>query len=152
MHRAGQLNYYPNPQSFVDLQRRRGRFAELGPQMEQFATMLHPPQQSAPLLAAAAAYRSAGDEANELRVLSSVFSMNALDTATQQRYFELLLVRQPQDLVRIASVWPMSSSEPAANYVIAHGGAALAHSVVQARSKPRPAVWNNAYAALVGLY
>jgi cellulose synthase operon protein C len=152
MHRAGQQNYYPNPQPLIELQRRRGRFAELGPQMEQFAAILQPAQRSAPLLAAAAAYRSAGDEANELRLLASVFPMNALDPSTQQRYFELLLARQPQDLVRIASVWPASSSEPAANYVVAHGGGALAHSVVQARSKPRPAVWNKAYGALVGLY
>ena len=152
MHRAGQLNYYPSPQSFIDLQRRRGRFAELGAQLEQFAAILRPVQRGAPLLAAAAAYRSSGDEANELRVLSSAFSMNALDTSTQQRYFELLLARQPQDLVRIASVWPASSSEPAADYVIAHGGASLSHSVVEARAKVRPAVWNKAYDALVGLY
>jgi predicted Zn-dependent protease len=152
MQRAGQSNYYPSPQSFIDLQRRRGRFAELGAQLEQFAAILRPVQRSAPLLAAAAAYRSAGDEANELRVLSSVFPVNALDTTTQQRYFELLLARQPQDLVRIASVWPASSSEPAADYVIAHGAPVLAHSVVQARANARPAVWNKAYDALVGLY
>ena len=152
MQRGGQQNYYPNPQSFIDLQRRRGRFAELGAQMEQFAAILRPAQRSAPVLAAAAAYRSSGDEANELRALSSVFSMNALDTSSQQRYFELLLARQPENLVRIASVWPASSSGPAADYVIAHGGAALAHSVVQARSKARQPVWNKAYDALVGLY
>ena len=152
MHRAAQPNYYPNPQSFIDLQRRRGRFSELGPEMEQFAAIVPAVQRSAPLLAAADAYRSAGDESNELRVLSSVFSMNSLDTHGQQRYFQLLLERQPQELVRIASAWPSQSGEEAANYVVAHGGAQLSHAVVQARGKVRPPVWNKAYNALVGLY
>src|ERR1035437_73751 len=109
-------------------------------------------QRAAPLLAAAAAYRSAGGAPNELRVLSSVFSMNGLDVNRQQRFFQLLMVRQPQDLVRIASAWPMSYGEQAANYVVAHGSAALSHTVVQARGKARPPVWNKAYNALVGLY
>jgi predicted Zn-dependent protease len=152
MQRAAQSNYYPNTQSFIDLQRRRGRFAELGPQMEQFAAIAPAIQSSTPLLAAADAYRSAGDEANELRVLSSVFSMNGLDVTRQQRYFQLLLERQPQALVRIASAWPPQSGEQAANYVVAHASAALSHAVVQARGKARPPVWNKAYNALVGLY
>ncbi len=67
MYRAELPNYYPNVQPLIDLQRRRGRFAELGSQMEQFAGKLPPEQRSAPLLAAADAYRSAGDEQNELR-------------------------------------------------------------------------------------
>ena len=37
MQRAGMPNAYPNTQPLIDLQRRRGRFAELGAQMEQFA-------------------------------------------------------------------------------------------------------------------
>jgi cellulose synthase operon protein C len=152
MHRAGVPNYYPNAQSFIDLQRRRGRFAELGPQMEQFAAVTPGTLRAAPLLAAADAYRSAGDDPNELRVLSSVFSMNGLDVARQQRFFQLLLVRQPEELVRISSAWPSSSSEQAANYVVAHGSAALSHAVVQARGKARPPVWSKSYNALVGLY
>ncbi len=152
MHPAAQPNYYPNTQSFIDLQRRRGRFAELGPQMEQFAAIAPAIQRSTPLLAAADAYRSASDEANELRVLSSVFSMNGLDTNGQQRYFQLLLERQSQDLVHIASVWPTQWGEQAANYVVAHASAAHSHAVVQARGKARPPVWNKAYNALVGLY
>ena len=47
---------------------------------------------------------------------------------------------------------PRSSSEQAADYVIAHGNAVLAHAVVRARSKARQPVWNKAYDALVGLY
>jgi len=152
MHRAALPNLYSGTQPFIELQRRRGRFAELGAQMEQFAGAVPSQQRTFPLLAAADAYRSAGDEQNELRVLSSVFSAHGLDTARQQRLFQVLLARQPQELVRIASMWPGSSGEQAANYAVAHGSAAFSHTVVQARSKARPPVWNKAYNALVGLY
>jgi len=152
MQRASQPNYYPNTQPFIDLQRRRGKFDELGPQMEQLSDKTSLTLRSTPVLAAADAYRSAGDEANEMRVLARAFSFNALDATRQQRYFQLLLARQPQELVQIASTWPTSYGEQAANYVVAHGGAALSHTVVQARGKARPPVWNKAYNALVGLY
>jgi predicted Zn-dependent protease len=145
-------NYYPNSTSFVDLQRRRGRFADLGLQMEQFAADLSTKQRTPPLLSAADAYRSAGDESNELRVLSAVFSRNDLDDTRLQRLFQLLLARQPEQLVRIASAWPNPSGEKAADYVVAHGSAALSHTVVQSRGQARPPVWNKAYNALVGLY
>ena len=44
------------------------------------------------------------------------------------------------------------NGEQAADYVVAHGSAQLAHTVVQARGQSRPPVWNKAYNALVGLY
>jgi hypothetical protein len=109
-------------------------------------------QRVTPLLAAADAYRSAGDEPNELRVRSIVFSMNVLDATKHPRFFQLLLARQPQELVRIASAWPSPYSEQAANYVVANGSAELSHAVAQARGKARPPVWTKAYNALVGLY
>jgi len=152
MQRAGQPNFYPETQAFVDLERRRGRFAELGTAMEQLSDKVYANMRSTPLLAAADAYRSAGDQANELRVLTRIFSINGLDPNRQQRYFQLLLDRQAQDLIRIASAWPAPYGEQAANYVVAHGGAALAHAAVQARGKARPPVWDKAYNALVGLY
>src|SRR5271157_721569 len=152
MRQARLPNSYPNTQPFIELQRRRGRFAELGPQMEQFAAAVQPIQRSAPLLAAADAYRSAGDEANELRVLSTVFSGYNLDANRLQRFFQLLLARQPEELVHIAATWPMPSGEQAANYAVAHGSAALSHAVVERRGKARPPVWSKAYNALVGLY
>ncbi len=152
MQRSGSPNFYPETQSFVELERRRGRFAELGAEMEQLSDKVYANMRSTPLIAAADAYRSAGDQTNELRVLSRVFSINGLDDSRQQRYFQLLLERQAQDLVRIASAWPAPYGEQAANYVVAHGSAALAHAVVQARGKARPPVWDKAYNALVGLY
>ncbi len=152
MQRAGLPNSYTNTQPLIDLQRRRGRFTELASQMEQYARVVSSIERAAPLLAAADAHRSAGDEPNELRLLSSVFSMNGLDVNREQRYFQLLLARQAQDLVHIASTWPVASGERAANYVVAHGSAELSHAVVQARGHARPPVWSKAYNALVGLY
>jgi predicted Zn-dependent protease len=145
-------NYYPNTSPLVDLQRRRGRFTELASQMEQFAAGLPVNMRVQPLLAAADAYRSAGDESNELRVLFATFSKYGLDNTRLQRLFQLLLARQPEQLVRISADWPMSYSEQAADYVVAHGSRALAHAVVQSRGKARNPVWNKSYNALVGLH
>jgi tetratricopeptide (TPR) repeat protein len=151
MQQAGRPNYYSNSQPFIDLQRRRGRFAELGQQMEQLANAVPPTQKSTPWLAAADAYRSAGDEQNELRMLSNL-SGGGLDTDHLQHYFQLLLARQPQELARLASNWRGAYNEQAANYVVAHGSAQLSHTVVQMRGQARPPVWDEAYTALVGLY
>ena len=145
-------NYYPNTAALVDLQRRRGRFTELASQMEQFADDLPVNMRGQPLLAAADAYRSAGDDSNELRVLFATFSKYGLDNARLQRLFQLLMSRQPEQLLRIAADWPTSYSEQAADYVVAHGSPSLAHAVVQARGKARNPVWNKSYTALVGLY
>jgi tetratricopeptide (TPR) repeat protein len=145
-------NSYVNAQPLIDLERRRGRFAELGAKLEQYANAVRPQYRGSALLAAADAYRSAGDEPNELRLLSSAFPEYGLDMSRQQRYFQLLLARQAQDLVRLASNWRDAKGEQAADYVIAHGSAQLAHTIVQARGQVRQPVWNKSYSALVGLY
>jgi len=151
MHEARLPNRYPNAQPFIDLQRHRGRFAELGGQMEQFAAAIPWNGRVYPLLAAADAYRSAGDDQNELRVLSVAFSVDSFDPNRQERFFHLLLEKQPEELVRIASAWN-TTGERAADYAVLHGSPALSHAVVQARGRDRAPVWNKSYNALVGLY
>jgi tetratricopeptide (TPR) repeat protein len=151
MQQAALPNFYSNVRPFIDLQRRRGGFAELASQLEQFAQKVPPTQRSTPLLAAADAYRSVGDEQNELRILSN-FSNGGLDTVRTQRYFKLLLARQSQQLVQYAANWRSPYNQLAADYVVAHGSAQLAHTVVQARGQSLPPVWNKSYNALVGLY
>jgi predicted Zn-dependent protease len=136
--------------SFVELQRQRLQFAELGPQLERFAPRVAPAQRTGVLLAAAQAYRAAGDPDNELRVLASV-PPAYLGGDVQTRFFDLLLEKQPQRLVQLASSWnPVG--EMAADFAVRNGDAALAHAVVAARGSSRPAVWGKAYTALVGLY
>jgi tetratricopeptide (TPR) repeat protein len=151
MQRAALPNFYSNVRPFVELQRHRGRYAELASQMEQFARVVPPAQRSMPLLDAADAWRSAGDEQNELRVLSN-FSNGGLDNIRAQRYFQLLLTRRPQELVHLASNWSGPYNQSAADYVVAHGSSQLAHTVVQVRGQARQPVWTKSYSALVGLY
>jgi len=148
---TGSPYLYRRMSDFVDLQRRRGRFAELASQLEQFAAVLPPVSRTAPLFDAADAFRAAGDQQNELRVLTLI-SAPYLDHARQQRLFQLLLAQRPQELVAIAATWPSPVGENAANYVIANGGATLSRSVVLARGGRRPPVWTKAYLALAGLY
>jgi predicted Zn-dependent protease len=150
MQEASEVRY-ANVQPFIDLERRRGRFAELGSKLEQYENAVPNVYRNSPLLAVADAYRSAGDEPNELRVLSNI-SLYRLDNEHQQRLLQLLLANHAQDLVHIASNWRDNTGEQAADYVIAHGSAQLSHTIVQARGQVRQPVWNKAYNALVGLY
>ncbi|MGD0416757.1 MAG: tetratricopeptide repeat protein, partial [Terriglobales bacterium] len=151
MQRAALPNIYSSLRPFIDLQRRRGRFAELGPQLEQYAGAVPAIVRAAPLLEAAEAYCSAGDQQNELRVLSNISAYN-LDDPHQQRLFQLLLEQRPQELVATTATWNHPAGEKAASYVVANGGADLSHSVVAARGHGRPPVWSKSYNALVGLY
>jgi predicted Zn-dependent protease len=144
-------NPYGNMQAFVELQRRRSRFAELGPQLEEYANVVLPVLRGPAMLAATDAYRAAGDLQNELRVLSGI-SAYRLDNARQQRLFQLLLGYQPQVLLGITSTWNNAAGEKAADFVVENGGATLAHAVVQTRGQLRTQVWAKSYNALVGLY
>ena len=135
---------------FVDLQRRRLKFAELGPQLERFAPRIEPNSRATVFFGAADAYRAAGDAANELRLLSSVPAIY-LGGERQNRFFTLLLAQNPQQLVQLASSWTPLGQQTA-DFVVANGDAALVHAAVSARGRLRPAVWTKSYSALAGLY
>ena len=137
-------------QPFIELQRRRLKFAELGSQVEQFAPLVEPLQRYSVWIAAADAYRSAGDPENEVRVLAAIPPVY-LNGAEERKLFQLLLTRRPQDLVRRGANWNAWGQE-AADYVVANGDAALAHALVSSRGRTRAPVWSKAYLALVGLY
>ena len=135
---------------FAQLQRQRLKFAELGEQLEGFATRVRPELRSTTLLNAAEAYRAVGDSDNELRLLSSLGPAN-LGGANQTRWFTLLLRKNPQQLVQVAGSW-LPWGQPASDFVLANGDAELAHAVVAARGNMRPPVWSKSYTALTGLY
>jgi predicted Zn-dependent protease len=135
---------------FVQLERQRLKFAELGEQLEGFATRVRPELRSTTLLNAAEAYRAAGDSDKELRLLSSLGPAN-LGGTNQTRWFTLLLKKNPQQLVRVAGSW-LPWGQPASDFVMANGDAELAHAVVTARGNLRPPVWGKSYTALTGLY
>lgn len=136
--------------AYEQLQRRRLKFAEMAPQIEQFAGRLPAENQPPFLLDAARAYRSAGDAENELRVLSLVWPGN-MSSEDLNRFFALQLHRDPERLVRTAANWTPWGQQ-AADFAIAKGSAELAHEVVAARGQGRAPVWRNAYGALTGLY
>ena len=136
-------------EAYANLQRRRLKFEELAPQLEKLAPTV-PHSTYAVLMEAAGDYRSSGDEVNELRVLSGVPApYMGRDVLT--RYCELLMKKDPQALVRVASNWTIWG-EQAAQYAVTNGSAALAHQVVAARARPRVPVWKSAYDALTGMY
>jgi cellulose synthase operon protein C len=137
-------------QPLVELQRRRLKFAELGAQLEQFAPRIEAQRRYAVWVVAQEAYQSAGDPEGELRALAGMpFGTGGREQ--QARLFQLLLTRKPNELVRRASYWT-SPGQDAADYVVAHGDAALAHALVSSRGRTRTPVWSQAYNALVGLY
>jgi cellulose synthase operon protein C len=137
-------------QALVDLQRRRLKFAELATQLELFAARVEPLRRYSVWIAAAAAYRSAGDAENELRVLAAI-PPGYVNGDEQGRLFQLLLARRPQELVQRGANWNAGGQE-AANFVVAHGDVAMAHALVSARGRTRTPVWSRAYDSLVGLY
>ena len=137
-------------QPFVELQRRRLKFAELGAQLEQFAPRIEPQQRYAVWAAAQQAYQSAGDPEGELRAFAAMpFGTGGRDQQT--RLFQLLLTRHPDKLLQRASNWN-SPGQDAADFVVANGDAAQAHALVSSRGRTRTPVWAKSYNALVGLY
>ena len=137
-------------QPFVELQRRRLKFAELGTQLEQFAPRIEPEQRYTVWVAAQQAYQSAGDPEGELRAFAGMpFGTGGREQQT--RLFQLLLAHHPDRLLHRASDWN-SSGQDAADFVVANGDAAQAHALVLSRGRTRTPVWTKSYNALVGLY
>jgi predicted Zn-dependent protease len=151
LQRSATMPYQQQLQEFIRLQRGRTRYSELGGQLQRLAALLTTSGQNAFLYPAADAYRSAGDPAGELQVLSSIRPA-FLDPERQERLFTLLLKSQPQALIQLGANWQEVASQRAADFVIANGDAALAHDLVQARGRSRQPVWTKSYSALVGLY
>ena len=137
-------------QPFVELQRRRLKFAELGAKLEQFAPRIESQQRYPVWAAAQDAYQRAGDPEGEMRAFAAM-PFGSGGREQQMRLFQLLLTRQPDELVRRASSW-ISVGQDAADYVVANGSPELVHSLVSLRGRTRTPVWSKSYDALVGLY
>jgi len=92
-------------------------------------------------------YRKSGDGAAELRVIGHLAETTTLDGEMQQRFYQLLLARDPERLIALAG-----KEDSAAQFVVRHGNRAQAVAAVAARSPSRTPVWGSAYTALTGLY
>ncbi len=136
-------------QQLVELQQQRLRHEELAGQLEAYWQVYPPgPDRDNVLLQAAEAYRTAGNSDAELRVLDL-----ALHGGYSDRFLELLLRKQPDRLVALATpTGPQQEPDRPANMALAGDDAALAERAVQARGRNLPPVWTSAYTGLVGLY
>ena len=135
-----------------DLQVRRLKLMELGQQLERLAST---GGDDGPgyLVRALNVYGMAGKPDDELRVLERMRTApnGGLSNQQRSRYFELLLARTPQRLVQFSGQ-PKGRGDDAADFIVSHGDAQLAHAAVTVRGVTEPAVWTAAYNALVGLY
>jgi tetratricopeptide (TPR) repeat protein len=148
------MSHGPNAASWKNplarLQSRRLRFDELGAQLQRYAATLRPEHgRYAVQQEAAEAYRAGGNYTAELGVLADM-ETRLLDV-NRQRYFALLLQYRPERLVELAGGGG-NISDPAAQYVLAHGEPTLALRAVSARGRTLPPVWTKAYTGTTGLY
>jgi hypothetical protein len=135
----------------IAIQTKRGRFAELGMQLERYSnTLSETTGRYGVLLEAADAYRQGAEYDKELVVLTAVDQRLSGDY--EQRFFGLLLQKHPEELVNISGNSNNRWGFPALQYVIRHGDAKLTQQAVAARGHHTEPVWTPAYSALTGLY
>jgi tetratricopeptide (TPR) repeat protein len=141
----------PEFNKWIDLQRSRMLFSELGHTMDALAADLSPKvNRSEVRQQAAMAYRDAGDETDELRVTAALQRSNG-DMGTRDRLFELLLRHNVPQLVTIAA-HKNSLGDAAANYALAHAEEPVALEAVGSRGTAMEPVWKSSYRAITGLY
>jgi Tfp pilus assembly protein PilF len=133
------------------LQIQRLKLLELGKQLEQLASGVRSSFAIGYLSRALEVYSLAGSPEDELRIMESLKQYQVLAGQQQNRYFELLLARNPQQLVQLAGL-PNGRGDAAVDFLLAHSDAKLVMPAVDVRSAAEPAVWRSAYTALAGLY
>lgn len=145
-------NYGSLLAALVELQRSRGRFAELAQQLEAYARVAPPNQADTPLLWAADAYRDAGRAGDEARVLIQLYQRNSFTGDPLDRMCRAILP-QPARLAALAGANRWTASENAlVSCAIERGAPAAAFQVIAARGARVSPLWTRAYTALAGLY
>ncbi|BDC52224.1 hypothetical protein F183_A45390 [Bryobacterales bacterium F-183] len=144
-----------NMYELVRLQRTRGRFDELGQQLEAMARIpaRAGDQASGILREAAQAYRASGNTAGEVRVLSALVRMESAEGDMLDRY-ALLLVRQGAPALTLATNPQTSDAmrDALAKVSVFAAKPSDAYAILAARGKGRPPVWTSAYTALTSVY
>jgi tetratricopeptide (TPR) repeat protein len=138
-------------QQLEQLQTQRLKLMELGKQLEELAGVVRSNFAIGYLSRSLEIYGLAGSPDDELRVLESIRQYHVLGGQQQDRYFELLLARNPQQMVQQAGQ-PDGRGDAAVNFLLAHSDARLVLPAIDVRSASEPTVWRSAYAALAGLY
>jgi tetratricopeptide (TPR) repeat protein/Tfp pilus assembly protein PilF len=137
--------------SLEQFQIQRLKLLDLGKQLEQLANASRSNFAVGWLSRSLEIYGLAGSPDDELRVLEELKQHEVLAGQHQNRYFELLLAKSPQQLVQLAGQ-PQGRGDAAVNFLIAHTDPKLVLPAVDIRSASEPAVWRSAYTALAGLY
>jgi cellulose synthase operon protein C len=144
---SGAIVYQGAWNSWVELQRERLLQASAGKQLESFAATASRNVTPGLYAAAAQLYRDSGDAPAELRALERSAAMNELHS---ERYLDLLLAQNPQQLPQLAQTGPAEARDTVTQYAILHASPALALQVVNARGNGLPPVWTRGYTALTG--
>ena len=87
-----------------------------------------------------------------MAVLRKMDLQNKPQANLRERYFELLLRAEPNQLAEQASIGPANYADAAANYIFAKGTEPLSYAGIDARAKDLQPVWRLANTALAGLY
>jgi predicted Zn-dependent protease len=132
---------------WIQLQQQRGLTVEAAARLERLASSLSGKQRASVWQNAADTYRMSGDTAGELRSMQHLSESRELGGEELDRYYQLLLERQPQQLDRQAS-----NQDSAAQYLVRNGTVTQAIAGINARSITRSPVWKSAYTGLSGLY
>ncbi len=135
---------------YVSLEQGRLRFSPLAHNLEAYAARLLKGRRDSILTEAAQAYRDAGDPSNEVRLERAlVFAGN---TQLRDRYFDLLLHRDPASLTALAANPNPNLADAALNYTVAHGSETQALAAVANRGRSLKPVWRPASASLIRTY
>lgn len=138
---------------YVQLEQARMAFNELAQTMEAYAPLLKPAARRNARVTEAQAYRDAGDEAAELRVLRKIGLEQTSDVNLRERYLQLSL---KHDVTGFEAAGAGSKDETvalaAANYAAAHGDSKVAQAALNAHTAAFGTLWKNAYTALLGVY
>jgi hypothetical protein len=138
------------PGAYVRLQQHRLQFSDLAHTLEAYAARLLPKRRASVLVQAAQAFRDAADTPNEIRLARTLVLAN--HPQLRDRYFGLLLHRNPAVLIALASSSNTGLADAALNYLTAHASEAQALAAVANRGHLLPAVWRPASASLVQTY
>jgi len=130
---------------WVSAESERGLTEQAAARIEKLAGTVPANERQGLWTTATELYKKTGDQASELRTLTSVLN-SAGNGGDRARWFQLLLALKPQVMAEQAS------GDDGAQYLLAHGSPEQALAGVATRAKRMPAVWNSAYTALEGLY
>jgi Flp pilus assembly protein TadD len=139
--------------AYVQLERSRMEFAELAQTMEAYAPLLKPAGRRTARVTEAQAYRDAGDEAAELRVLRRIGLEQGNDANLRERYLQLLLKHDAPGFESLGATSKDDAIALAApNYAASHSDSTVTQAALDSHAATLGDLWKNAYTALLGLY